>query len=177
MKFLNCSMLRKPSPAPRSLNRIAKAVLLAGLSPGIVAPCFAQGPNVLSIVPPEKLTAKAGSTAQARLTVHIQPGYHANSNTPSDEYLIPMRLTWPTGPLETAEVIYPKPEMEKYSFSDKPLSVYTGGFELVTRFKVPPAAAPGQLVLAGKLRYQACNDRMCLAPKTIEVSLPVEVVK
>ncbi len=67
--------------------------------------------------------------------------------------------------------------MEKYSFSDKPLSVYTGGFELVTRFKVPATAAPGLLVVAGKLRYQACNDRMCLAPKTVDISLPVDVVK
>jgi len=132
---------------------------------------------VLSVAPPEKLIAKAGSTVQARLSVRIQSGYHANSNTPSDEYLIPMRLTWTSSPLETAEVVYPKPDMEKYSFSDKPLSVFTGNFELLTRFKVPPAAAPGQLVLAGKLRYQACNDRMCLAPKTVEVSLPVEVVK
>jgi len=88
-----------------------------------------------------------------------------------------MRLTWSTSALEAAEVVYPKPELEKYSFSDKPLSVYTGSFELRSRFKVPATAAPGQLVLAGKLRYQACNDRMCLAPKTVEVSLPVEVVK
>ena len=131
----------------------------------------------MSVTPPEKLVAKAGSTAQAKLSVHIQPGYHANSNTPSDEYLIPMRLTWTSTPLESPEVVYPKPDMEKYSFSDKPLSVYTGEFQLVTKFKVPVTAAPGQVVLAGKLRYQACNDRMCLAPKTVEVSLPVEVVK
>lgn len=170
-------MLRKPSRAPRSLSPVAKTLLVAGLSLGISAPSFGQGPNVLSVVPPEKLTAKAGTTVQAKLSAHIQPGYHANSNTPSDEYLIPMRLTWASGPLETAEVLYPKPEMEKYSFSDKPLSVYTGGFELVTRFKVPATATPGQVVLAGKLRYQACNDRMCLAPKTVEISLPVEVVK
>jgi hypothetical protein len=170
-------MLRKPQPAPRSFSRIVNPILLAGFCLGISALCFAQGPNVLSVAPPEKLTAKAGSIAQAKLSVHIQPGYHANSNTPSDEYLIPMRLTWTASPLETAEVIFPKPEMEKYSFSDKPLSVYTGGFELVTRFKVPATAAPGLLVVAGKLRYQACNDRMCLAPKTVDISLPVDVVK
>jgi len=35
----------------------------------------------------------------------------------------------------------------------------------------------GPAVMTGKLRYQACNDRMCLAPKTLDVSLPVEVVK
>jgi hypothetical protein len=175
-------MLPKPTPAPRPRNLLANGsplarLCLAAVLAVIAAPCFAQGPNVLSVLPPEKLVAKAGSTAHAKLSVRIQPGYHANSNTPSDDYLIPMRLTWSAGPLETADVVYPKPELEKYSFSDKPLSVYTGSFELVSRFKVPATAAPGQLVLAGKLRYQACNDRMCLAPKTVDVSLPVEVVK
>ena len=143
----------------------------------MVAPCFAQGPNVLSVVPPEKLTAKAGSTAQARLTVHIQPGYHANSNNPSDEYLIPIRLTWSKSPLDVADVLYPTPQMEKYSFSDKPLSVYTGTFEIVTKFKVDNGALPGPTVISAKLRYQACTDRMCLPPKTGDVSLPVDITK
>jgi len=123
------------------------------------------------------MTAKAGATAQAKLAVQLRSGYHVNSNTPSDEYLIPLRLTWSAGPLETVEVVFPKPQMEKYSFSEKPLSVYTGDFELLTRFKVAASAAPGPLTLTGKLRYQACNDRMCLPPKTVDVSLPVEVVK
>ncbi len=114
---------------------------------------------------------------QAKLSVQVRSGYHINSNAPADEYLIPLRLNWTGAPLETVETIYPKPRMEKYSFSEKPLSVYTGDFELVTRFKVPASAAPGQTTLPAKLRYQACTDRMCLPPKTVDVSLPVEVVK
>ncbi len=132
---------------------------------------------VLTVVPHDKVTAKAGSTAEVKLEAQLRPGYHANSNTPSDDYLIPMRLTWSPGPLETAEVVYPKGQMEKYSFSENPLSVYTGDFQIVTRFKVPANATPGLAVVAGKLRYQACNDRMCLPPKTVDVSLPVDIVK
>jgi thiol:disulfide interchange protein DsbD len=138
--------------------------------------CFSQG-NVLQIAPPDRLVAKAGSTVQAKITVQLRPGYHCNSNTPSDDYLIPLKLSW-TGPtLEVGDVAYPKAQMEKYTFSDKPLSVYSGDFDIVTHFKVPASAAPGMAALAGKLRYQACNDRMCLPPKTVDVTLPVEVVK
>ena len=107
----------------------------------------------------------------------MRPGYHANSNAPSDEYLIPLRLTWSTGPLEVASVVYPKPQLEKYSFSDKPVSVFSGYFEILTRFKVSASAMPGLSILGAKLRYQACNDRMCFPPKTVDVSLPVEIVK
>ena len=114
---------------------------------------------------------------QAKLSVQLRDGYHVNSNTPSDEYLIPLKLTWSAGPLETAGIVYPKPQSEKYAFSDKPLSVFTGDFEILTRFKVSSTATPGPAALSGKLRYQACNDRMCFPPKSVDVTLPVDVVK
>lgn len=137
---------------------------------------FAQT-NVLAVVPPQKLVAKPATVATAKLTVQLRQGYHCNSNKPADDYLVPLKLTWTAAPFEVAEVVYPQPRMEKYSFSPEPLSVYTGDFEIVTRFKVPASAAVGSLVLSAKLRYQACNDRMCLTPKTVDVLLPVEVVK
>jgi thiol:disulfide interchange protein DsbD len=114
---------------------------------------------------------------EAKITAQLRTGYHCNSNTPSDEYLIPLKLTWASAPLTVAGVVYPKPQMEKYTFSDKPLSVYTGDFDIVTRFKVPESAPPGLAVISAKLRYQACTDRMCLPPKTVDVSLPVDVTK
>lgn len=137
---------------------------------------FAQG-NVLSVVPPTKLTAKAGTVATAKINVQLREGYHCNSDKPSDDYLIPLKLTWTATPLEVADVVYPKPHMEKYSFSKDPLSVYTGDFEIITHFKVPASAAPGATVLPGKLRYQACNERMCLQPKTVDVLLPIDIIK
>jgi DsbC/DsbD-like thiol-disulfide interchange protein len=133
--------------------------------------------NPLTIGPPEKLTAKAGSTVEVKTALQLRPGYHCNSNTPSDDYLIPLKLTWTPGPFESPEVAYPTPQMEKFSFSDKPLSVYTGDFVVVTKFKVAANANPGTAFVSGKLRYQACNDRMCLPPKTVDVSLPVDIVK
>jgi len=138
--------------------------------------CFSQG-NVLTIAPPPKLSAKAGATVEAKITAQLRPGYHCNSNTPADDYLIPLKLTWTAAPLEVAGVVYPKPQLEKYAFSDKPVSVYTGDFDLVTKFKVPANAPMGPGVISAKLRYQACTERMCLPPKTVDVSLPLEIVK
>ena len=133
--------------------------------------------NVLTVAPPAKVTAKAGSAVDVKVTFQLRPGYHCNSNTPSEDYLIPLTLTWAPGPLESPQVAYPKAHMEKYTFSETPLSVYTGDFEIATKFKVAASANPGTAFVSGKLRYQACNDRMCLPPKTMDVSLPVEIVK
>ena len=118
---------------------------------------------------------KRNSPVEVRVPFMLQPGYHTNSNTPSESYLIPLRLTWEPGLLEAGEIIYPKPQLEKYEFADKPLSVFSGTFEVTTKFRVPAAAMSGPGQLAGKLRYQACNDKVCLPPKTIEVKVPVVV--
>ena len=65
--------------------------------------------------------------------------------------------------------------MEKYEFSDKPLSVFTGDFDLVAKFKVPAGAPRGPGIMLGKLRYQACNNKACYPPKTVDVNVPYQV--
>lgn len=128
-------------------------------------------------MPGPALKAKAGTTVEAKLSLQLRPGYHVQSNTPTDPYLIPLKLAWNPGVLESTGVMYPKPQMEKYAFSPTPLSVFSGNFDLITRFKVPATANAGQTSVSGKLHYQACDDKMCLAPKNLDVVLQVDVVK
>ena len=149
-----------------------RAPRLAFLAVLFLPYCSAQT-NVLSVAAPEKVAAKRGVTVEATIRAALKSGYHVNSNTPSEDYLIPLRLTWESGPLEPVEVIFPKAHLEKYEFSPKPLSVFTGDFALVTRFKVAAGATSGPSMMLGKLRYQACNNNSCLPPKTIEIKLPV----
>src|SRR5262249_9163676 len=136
--------------------------------------CSAQT-NVLSVTPPEKVTVKRSASLEVKIHVALKDGYHVNSNTPSESYLIPLRLTWEPGTVETIEVVFPKAQMEKYQFSPNPLSVFTGDFELATKFRVAANAPTGPGLVPGKLRYQACNYNSCLPPKTIDVKLPVVV--
>jgi len=136
----------------------------------------AQSNPILTVAPPQKVVAKRDAEVTAKVAVTLGAGYHVNSNAPHEAYLIPLKLTWTPAPLEVAAVTYPKPTDEKYPFSpDQPLSVYTGNFEIATKFKVPADATSGLSVLDGKLRYQACNNTMCFPPKTVEIKLPVEI--
>jgi len=137
--------------------------------------CFGQT-ITMTLTPPMSVMGKRGSTVTARIQARMREGYHCNSNTPSDEYLIPLKLNWTApGVLQVAEVKYPKGSMEKYAFSEKPISVYSGIFDIVTDFKIPVDAKPGQTMVAGKLKYQACDDRACYPPKTLDVQFPVIV--
>jgi DsbC/DsbD-like thiol-disulfide interchange protein len=135
----------------------------------------AQGNSVLTVAPPDKLNVKRGATAEVRLKAQLQSGFHVNSNAPADEFLIPLKLTWANEPLQTEQVTYPTPQFEKYAFSPNPVSVFSGNFEIATRFKAPPNANPGLGVVTGKLRFQACNSKECLPPRTIDVRFTVEL--
>ena len=136
---------------------------------------WAQSSGVLSVTPPERVAAKRGQTVTAKISAELRSGYHVNSNTPADEYLIPLKLSWTNSALPVEQVIYPKPQLEKFDFSPQPVSIFSGTFDILTKFKVPASAASGLTTISGKLRYQACNNKECLAPKTIDIQLPVNV--
>jgi thioredoxin:protein disulfide reductase len=119
---------------------------------------------------------KRGATQAVEFIIQVKNGYHVNSNTPSDEYLIPLRFTFAgESPVQVADVEYPKPSLEKFAFSEKPVSVFQGDIRTKALFKAGPNTPAGVSAVQGKLRYQACNDRMCLPPRTLDVKIPVEV--
>jgi len=147
------------------------ALLLLPLSPFSEA----QIKGVLTVAPVDKLTIQRGSAGEVKIKAQLQPGFHVNSNTPSEEYLIPLKLTWAKEPLVAGEIVYPKPQMEKYDFSPTPLSVFSGNFEIVTHFKAPAEARNGPAMMSGKLRYQACNNRECLPPRTVDIAVSLDI--
>ena len=125
---------------------------------------------------PQTVAGKRNAAVQAKIPVFVRPGFHVQSNSPSDDFLIPLKLTWAsTGALEGGSVTYPKPSMEKYEFADKPYSVYTGNFELVANFKVAANAPAGPGAAVGELVYQACSDRACYARKTVKITVPYQI--
>ncbi len=160
-----------------SSRRAKNAIICAPLFVLFASVGHSQSPQVLKLDPVEKITAKAGSTVKVSIPFTVDEGYHVNSNKPADEFLIPLKLTWGGGSIEYISTTNPKPRFENYPFSSKPVSVFTGDFQVVAVFKIAKSADAGVAQVAGKLHYQACNERMCLTPKTMDVSVPLEIVK
>ena len=131
--------------------------------------------NQAALGPMLPVVAKRGTQIHVKVPVRLLPGYHMNSNKPMDEYLIPLRLTWTPGALEAVRTDYPEGKMQKYEFSEKPLSVVTGDFEIVTQFRASATATVGSQTVTGKLRYQACDNRACYPPRNIDIKIQVDV--
>src|SRR5260221_9475556 len=95
------------------LNSSCKATCLLSLL--ITTAALAQSSGYLTIGEPSKVAGKRNAAVQTKIVVSVREGYHVNSNTPSEEYLIPLKLTWTsTGALEGGTVTYPKPLQEKF---------------------------------------------------------------
>jgi hypothetical protein len=129
--------------------------------------------NKLTVAPPEQIVVKRGGSVTQRLVVQVAPGLHVNSDKPRDEFLIPLKLTWTSGPLEAKAVTYPQPEEIKVG--PDMLVVFTGKFQIQTEFQAPQQITAGSTMMTGKLRYQACNNQMCFRPASVDFTVPVQI--
>ncbi|HKY05858.1 MAG TPA: protein-disulfide reductase DsbD domain-containing protein [Blastocatellia bacterium] len=133
--------------------------------------------SVVKIKPEQSVyKVKQGSPFQVGVVLEIDGGYHINSNTPSEPFLIATKLKIdPLTGLRVNAVRYPKAKVQKFEFSEKPMSVYEG--RVVLRFTARSLAGlqVGNHTITGKLTIQACDDKACLRPQTVDVKIPLEV--
>ena len=151
-------------------NRIAIAALAF-----VAASASAQfkALEVASVQPAAPVKLAAGKTIDVPVSIRIRRGYHINSDKPAESYLIPTSLTWDVPGFKTVSVKYPEAEVVKYDFSEKPLSVYSGTIEITSTLTAPAELPAGLTELTGKFRYQACNNKACLPPRTTEFAVPL----
>src|SRR4029079_6083768 len=106
-----------------------------------------------------------GEQVRLTTTLHIDKGWHVNSNKPTYEYLIPtaIEVQLPAGWAAPA-LTSPPGELARFTFAEEELSVYQGDVNIVAAFQVPATALAGDAAATVKVTYQACNDTQCLAP-------------
>ena len=120
-----------------------------------------------------------GSPGKAELHFHITPGFHINSNAPSEEYLIPtaLRMDAPTD-IVVGRIIYPTGQNITLPFApDLKLNVYSGEFTVFVTVRPLSSVIPGKYALRGRLKYQACDKAACYPPKELPVDFEVKVAK
>jgi thioredoxin:protein disulfide reductase len=114
--------------------------------------------------------AAAGSPVRAALQVRIPERFHVQSDAPRDPTLIPTVLTVdaPEG-VTVGEVVFPAATEFNQIGQSQPLLVFEHEFTIGVRFDVSSTVQTGQLEIPARLRYQACDDRLCYAPVTADL--------
>ncbi|MDO8549618.1 MAG: cytochrome c biogenesis protein CcdA, partial [Ignavibacteria bacterium] len=116
-----------------------------------------------------------GSEVKLAVKVNVEETWHINSNKPYEDYLIPTELTVQSNHFKISKVSYPKPHDFTFDFSENPLSVYEGEIYIGALINVSKDLAPGEYPLIVNLDYQACNDKLCLAPTSVQDTIIVTV--
>jgi len=163
------------------MRRLFRAVLLAAALAAMAAPALrAQpGPPLTAKLTPltETNAIRAGTTARLAMRVELSPELHVQSNVPSDPGFIATVLTVePPAGVTVDELVYPTAKDLRQFGIDEPLKVYEHDFVIGVRVTLAPTVEPGTIVISARLRYQACNDRVCFRPVNAAEPWVVEVV-
>ena len=123
------------------------------------------------------VTLMAGGVTQARLAVVVADGYHVQANPASGNFFVPVELDLrAAGGVSPGKPVYPPGLPYCLPGESDDLMTYEGTLEIVVPLKAGASARPGNHVLKGALRYQACDARSCLFPASVPVTLAVRVV-
>ncbi|MEE8130735.1 MAG: protein-disulfide reductase DsbD domain-containing protein, partial [Vicinamibacterales bacterium] len=149
------------------------ALVLLG---GLTSPAAAQPPDVTISEIAETDVVHSGTTARVALEVALDPGFHVNSNTPLDEFLIPTVLTLdPPAGISLEALAFPEAILLEQLGAEQPLAVFEEKFLIGAALTLDRALSPGSYAVPGTLRYQACNDRMCFNPTNVSIQFDLTV--
>jgi thiol:disulfide interchange protein DsbD len=134
----------------------------------------AQNPVSLSInVAPSSIPA--GGKGTARVTAGIQGGWYIYSLTQGGGGPNPTRVSLDGGPFKIGSVGGPAPKVKFDENFQMNTETYSGSATFNVPFTVAADAAEGAQNLTVNVRFQACNDTVCLPPKTLKVSAPLTI--
>ena len=154
--------------------------LIATLALLLIAPqiAVAQLRGVKAeLTPVAESDAAPGSAVRVALQVRLPEQFHVQSDAPRDPALIPTVLTIdaPEG-ITVAEIVFPPPQEFNQLGQSQPLLVFPHEFAIGVRLDIASGVPVGQLDIPARLRYQACDDRLCFAPVNADLvwSLNIE---
>jgi hypothetical protein len=119
-----------------------------------------------------------GQKATLDLTAGIDSGWHIYAfPQPPGSSVIPTEITVPDGQSLSlvAGVQPPQAESQMDPTIGKEIDIYENTVTFGLSLKVAKKARTGKQDLEVDVRYQACNNRLCLSPRTEKVEAQVEI--
>lgn len=170
-KFIS---LRRAAPFLAALAFVVLALTAVKVS--------AQGdlPAASSVIQPQAFVSlqpvPRGRAFEIAVVAKISPGFHVNAHQPSEDYLIPTKITADLIPgVFVVETTYPRGVMRAFRFSKTPLRVYEGEFTVKMKLRANESVAVGAQKLPLTVGYQACNQDSCLPPTKVQLTADLQI--
>jgi DsbC/DsbD-like thiol-disulfide interchange protein len=134
----------------------------------------AAKPGHATIAPsPSEVSGSAGAKVALVVDVTPKPGIHVYA--PGNTYYIPITVKLnAASEVKPGKLAYPKSEMAL--IADERVAVFQKPFQLTQEISIDKSVKSGsQIVVAGMVNYQACDDKVCFPPESAPVSWTVTV--
>jgi len=117
-------------------------------------------------------TSQAPSPTSLALDITVDPGLHVYG-LPVPEGFIPLSVDVVSSPegVSVGAPVFPPPTPHQMEGFDEAFFIYEGSLSVSIPLTVN--AKGDDAALEVKVRYQACGDRGCFTPQTVELNLPV----
>jgi hypothetical protein len=170
--------------SPRALRPIGLALLTVSLHGVALAQTPEQGfgptgPETVTwtVSAPASGAVRPGSKLALTLHGAVQDGWHVYALKQLPEGPTPLRVTLDTSEVATADGA---------PSGSAPTTIHDPAFDLDTQFypraftltapvRVAKTLAAGKQLIPVSVRYQTCNGRICQPPKTVHLSVPIDV--
>jgi len=120
-------------------------------------------------------TVKRGGATRGTVVMNIPGGLHVNSSRPDSEYAIPTVVQVSASGAKVGAVMYPRGRNRKFEFSENSINVYEGTTAFNFNVTVPANFKGNSVKIRAVVRYQACTEEVCYAPKSKEITLTAQV--
>ena len=162
-------MTRRRITAPGCAALVLAALVGSGMRQ-------AAGPVEAALTPLAAATAvRPGGSVRLALRVVVPEGVHLQSDKPRDPTLIPTVLWIDSAAAAVREIVFPPSTDFRVEGLPELLAVFEHDIVIGAEVAVPAAARAGDWKIPARLRYQACNDKQCYMPRTVETSWTVRV--
>ncbi len=176
------SLASRPANSPLMLLALGEYLDARPEGPPDDAPAAAPLPGAPGAVtamaePAAPASVAPGGEFRVDVVLTIKAGHHIYANPAGSDDVIPTTLSLAPGSKATlAGVDYPTGEAKVLAANGPgKVLVLEREARFPARVKLAADAPPGPIDVILKVRTQACNDRACLAPQTLEVPVRVEV--
>ena len=122
------------------------------------------------------IPSASGSKAAAVIEIDLADGWHIQSDRPLSENLIRTEVNVVGDDWRLGDVVYPPAESFSATFQSEPISVFSGKVQIFAEL-IRNQDAGFEFGPVISVRLQACDDKLCLLPETLELEIPMGAFK
>ncbi len=154
---------------------ITQFAFAAALMTVLAVVASAQNPVSLSMsVAPSSVPS--GGSGTAKISASIDGGWYMYSISQGAGGPIPTRISLGEGPFKMGSVSGPRPKVKMDANFGINTESYAGSAVFNVPFTVTAGTPEGPQTLNASIRYQVCNDTVCLPPKSVKLASAVTIL-